>query len=195
MIGRIPHLAGVDLPSARGWFTETIVAVGGEGWHPDDKAGDILDGEGNPLFTPLEADYVDDAMSRLREGSRSWPDPDFLYHISSLPKFDIEQIWPGIVIDIGVLPCLRTGYASLAGHDVPNVVVEDGAFYLVEFPELTGPISQHSRFVVSVLDHACFRGHLIDTSSATVDRGSSVEFDDIDALEGVMSTMAVSARP
>lgn len=195
MVGRIPELQGDTVSDATIWFRDVIAAIGGEGWHPDDPVDDLIDQDGNRLFTDDEAVQVSAIVGRLFEVSNTWVDPDMMYTLASTPNFAAEAIWPGFIVDVSVPPCGRTGYVSMRDRELPNFVFEDSAFFIVEFPQATGPISTHGRFLLSELDGAFFNGNNdLDLTNATVDEATQVEFYRIGDVEDVMLDIIRSQR-
>lgn len=195
MTHRIPALEGTTVTDAKKWFVEVIAAIGGTGWHLDDGPHGIVARDGAPLFTMDEADAVETAVKRLRLASAEWSDPDFLYHMAGNSGFAAEALWPGLIIDAGVLPCIRSGYVSMEGREVPNLVFEDGPFFIVEFPEMEGPISEHGLYWLSEVSGARHTDTGFDLSDAVVDESSRVEFHDLGEVEDVAIDMINGNSP
>ena len=184
MPGRLPTLEGTDVVSAKRWFAQVVGIIGGEGWHADDDVSDIMKGStGSLLFDEEESDYVNQAMSDLFDASSSWPDPGLIYSLAAQGKFDVETIWPGFDLDVVPSGSLRTNLESMEDHPLPNILIEDGEVFIVEFPQTTGKASDMTGFQISHLAGASYDELGFDTKDAVIDRSTSARLGDLSEID------------
>jgi hypothetical protein len=191
-MSRINRLEATDTQSIRKWFAETVAAIGGEGWHADDSPSTIVKlSTGERLFSEEEAAIVRQAMKDVFKAARSWPEPDMVYDLAMCGSIPVEALYPGIIID-AFTSAGRLGYVSIPGREFPNLLVENGGQYaILEFPQGTGPISEHENFVLkAVLNLPA--DYSENPTSIPVDEENPVRFSDLFEVEDLVFDMAKS---
>lgn len=193
-MSRIKKLEGTDLHSIRKWFAETVEAIGGEGWHADDSAASIINGRtGKRLFSDDEAAIVREAMRQIFIAARSWADDGLVYDLAMMGSIPVEEAYPGIVID-SFTSAGRLGYVTIPGREYPNVLVENGGQYaILEFPQRSGPISEHEHFILKAVDKLP-ADYSRNPSSIRVVEGSPIVFGDLSEVEDLVFEMAREGR-
>lgn len=193
-MSRVKKLQSTDIQSIRHWFAETVEAIGGEGWHADDSPASIINGRtGKRLFSDEEAVIVKDAMRQIFVAARSWADDGLVYDLAMMGSIPVEKAYPGIVID-AFTPAGRLGYVTIPGREYPNVLVENGGQYaILEFPQGTGPISEHEHFILKAVKKLP-ANYSKNPSSIQVDEGNPSVFSDLSEVEDIVFEMAREGR-
>ena len=178
-----PELQDTSPLAARRWFSRIAAQIGGEGWHPDDPPGEIINvASGERVFSDDEAVYVARVMADIRDASAAWPDPDFLYTVAAQTDFAAEEMWPGFVVDAGVVGCIGTGYASVPS-ETPNFLLEDGGVvFIVEFPGRRQPVSAYGEIHVTPLEGVTLTRGGFDIADAHPERSSTVVVGSLDEI-------------
>lgn len=147
-VSTIPKLISGDLSGAREWFAQ----MGDLGllWHPDDPPSTVIGQDGSYLFDENAVETARDSMQRALAGSKQWPDPDFIYALASVGRFQVEVDYPGFVVDASVPCAMGLQYVSIPGQKLPTILTEEcGRFVAVSFspPDATVSTSSSVRLV------------------------------------------------
>jgi len=183
-----------DVMSAKAFFGR-IADLGGQ-FHADDSVVGLVDGNTmEQVFDDEAAAIVDEAVDRFRAASRRWPDPDFLYALAAVGRFEIERAYPGFVLDRSIPMAAAMSYQTLPGQEFPTIVVEDcNRFVAIQILPGQGRASEATAFRIVPTSGIRFGDEVyLDMSKAELDFEGAVTVNRVEDVEEAAQRMITDA--
>jgi len=183
-----------DVLSAKAFFRR-IGELGGQ-FHADDAVEDLVDGHtGEPVFDDEASAIVDAAMNRFVAACHTWPDPEFIYPLTSVGKFAVEDAYPGFVLDRSIPMAAAMSYQTLPGQEFPTIIVEDcNRFVAIQIQPGQGRASEATAFRIVPTSGIRFGEEVyLDMSKAELDFEGAVTVDRVEDVEEAAQRMISDA--